>query len=258
MFGVGLTIGLIGAGGAILTVPIMVYLFNVSALLATSYSLFIVGASSLVGWIRYHRDGLVDYSTATLFALPSLVGMYATRRMLLPLIPNEISLGGLEAVSKDQVILTVFSVVMLVASIAMIRGPAPEHQDKGHARNTFALVGLGILVGSVAGFIGAGGGFLIIPALVVLNQMPMNLAVGTSILIVATNSILGFLGDVMADVSVDWIFLAKVTSISMIGIVFGVSLSKRIEPGRLKKGFGWFVLANGCYVLLRQVLGTGG
>lgn len=257
MLAVGLTIGLIGAGGAILTVPIMVYLFDVPALLATSYSLFIVGTSSVFGLIRYHRDRLIDYHTATVFALPSIVGTYVTRRGLLPLIPDKILISHLAIINKDQIILTVFAMVMLAASLSMIRGHAPNPPQSGRAANRLRLGGLGFVVGAVAGFIGAGGGFLIIPALVLVVGMPMAMAVGTSLLIVAANSLIGFTGDVLAAVPMEWFFLLKVTGVALLGIVFGIHVSKRVEPSQLKKVFGWFVLANGCYILIRQILATG-
>jgi len=257
MLAVGLTIGLIGAGGAILTVPIMVYLFDIPALLATSYSLFIVGTSSVFGLTRYHRERLIDYKTATVFAVPSIVGTYVTRRGLLPLIPDKISIGNLAVIDKDQIILTVFALVMLAASVSMIKSHAPHPRQSGSVSDRLLLASLGFLVGSVAGFIGAGGGFLIIPALVVVVGMPMAVAVGTSLLIVAANSLIGFIGDVLAAVTLEWFFLMKVTGVALIGIIFGVNVSKRVEPSRLKKGFGWFILANGCYILIRQILATG-
>ncbi len=257
MFMVGLTLGMIGGGGAILTVPIMVYLFHVPAVLATSYSLFVVGASSLFGLMRYHRDRLVDYLTAVVFALPSFAGTYATRRVMLPMIPNVIGFQDSLSLSKDQLVIVVFAVVMVAASFSMIRGnkvEAVDSVDGEQSRSRWGLAVVGFLVGAVAGFVGAGGGFLIIPGLVVLNRMAMPLAVGTSLLIVATNSLIGFIGDVLAAVPIDWSFLFKVTVLSMVGVIVGVGLSRQISPNKLKKGFGWFVLANGCYILLRQVL----
>lgn len=252
MLFVGGALGLLGGGGAILTVPIMVLLFQVPALQATSYSLFVVGISSLFGVWRYHQEKLVDYATAINFALPSFAGTYLARRVLMPQLPSVIFQIGDGAFSKDQLVLTVFALVMLGASFSMIRRGRDSAVSRvvGQNRPMLALLGLG--VGFVAGFVGAGGGFLIIPALVVLAGMPMATAVGTSLLIIASNSLFGFGGDLLAGSAMNWFFLASVTSIALVGILAGSYAARFVPAARLKPAFGWFVLLMGGYVMFSQ------
>lgn len=252
MLFVGATLGIIGGGGAILTVPIMVYLFNTSAVLATSYSLFIVGVSSLFGVWRYHQNRLVDYRTAIYFALPSFVGTYLARRELMPRIPTVIFQIGDGSFSKDQLVMTVFAFVMIAASVSMIRkGKATESSTSGD-RNTLLLSLLGLAVGFVAGFVGAGGGFLIIPALVVMVRMPMAMAVGTSLLIISANSLFGFAGDFLAAAQMNWSFLASTTGLALVGIFVGSYAARFVSASKLKPGFGWFVFLMGAYILFQQ------
>lgn len=252
MLFVGGTLGLIGAGGAILTVPIMVYLFNTPAVLATSYSLFVVGISSLFGVWRYHQEELVDYPTAINFALPSFMGTYLARRVLMPQLPAVIFQIGESLFSKDQLVMTVFALVMVGASVSMIRrgNDSGGSADMTTSRWLLGIMGLG--VGLVAGFVGAGGGFLIIPALVVLAGMPMAKAVGTSLLIIAANSLFGFGGDILAGSEMAWSFLVLTTSIALVGIFVGSYAGRFIPASKLKPAFGWFVLLMGSYVLFTQ------
>lgn len=256
MLAVGASLGLIGGGGAILTVPIMVYLFNTPAILATSYSLFVVGASSLFGVWRYHQEKLVDYPTAVAFALPSFIGTYVARRLLMPLLPEVILQLDFFIFKKDQLVMVVFALVMLGASVAMIRSPKTSEVPVKRApmRPQLLLPGLGFVVGFVAGFVGAGGGFLIIPALVVFAQVPMAMAVGTSLLIIAANSLVGFGGDVLAGNVMDWRFLIVTTFIALVGIFAGSYAARFVPASKLKPAFGWFVLVMGIYIMSRQVI----
>lgn len=252
---VGLVLGLIGGGGAILTMPILVYLFGISPALATSYSLFIVGCSSIIGVWRYHIQRLVDYRTAIIFVVPSFVGTYLARRVLLPAIPDVVIQFGSYAVSKDQIIMMVFALVMLGASLSMIRPQPLSLSSPGAERGTYPkLVLLGLGVGFVAGFVGAGGGFLIIPALVVFGRLKMTIAVATSLFIIATNSLVAFGGDLLGQVPIAWPFLAVLTGVASLGLTIGVKLSGAVSPAKLKLGFGWFVLIMGAAILARQIL----
>lgn len=252
MLFVGGTLGLIGGGGAILTVPIMVYLFNTPAVLATSYSLFVVGISSLFGVWRYHQEKLVDYPTAVNFALPSFMGTYIARRVLLPKLPDVIFKIGESSFSKDQLVMTVFGLVMVGASISMIRGGKDSDVSASVSPNRWLLGTLGLGVGFVAGFVGAGGGFLIIPALVVLAGMPMANAVGTSLLIIAANSLFGFGGDIVAVKEMAWSFLMLTTAIALVGIFVGSYAARFVPASKLKPAFGWFVLLMGGYIMFSQ------
>jgi uncharacterized membrane protein YfcA len=252
MLFVGGTLGLIGGGGAILTVPIMVYLFKTPAVLATSYSLFVVGIASLFGVWRYHQKKMVDYPTAINFALPSFLGTYLARRVLMPKLPAVIFQIGENSFSKDQLVMTVFALVMVGASVSMIRGGKDSEGSAEVVQNRWLLGMLGLGVGFVAGFVGAGGGFLIIPALVVLAGMPMTKAVGTSLLIISANSLFGFGGDLLAANEMAWSFLAITTGIALVGIFLGSYAARFVPASKLKPAFGWFVLLMGSYVLFTQ------
>lgn len=252
---VGVVLGLLGGGGAILTVPILVYLFHVPPVLATTYSLFVVGMSSLYGVWRYHRDRLVDYRVAFVFAIPSFLGTYLARRVLTPAMPEIVFHLGGRPFTKNDVIMMVFAIVMLSASRAMIRNnPAPEpNPEKGASQNLVLMILLGALVGFLAGFVGAGGGFLIVPALAIVAKIPMTRTVGTSLLIIAASSLVGFGGDFLAGVPLDWFFLACISILSSVGIFIGSYFSRFVRPVHLRKSFGWLVLVMGVFILFMQI-----
>lgn len=255
---IGISLGLIGGGGSILTVPVLVYLFGQSAEISTAYSLFIVGITALIGGLRSAKMGLVDYRTAAVFTAPAFLAVFLTRAYLVPAIPEQlISIAGM-TITKDMGIMVFFAVIMLAASISMIRGGCKDCDDNEEGPVKFnipAIIGEGALVGVLTGIVGAGGGFLIIPALVLFAKLPMKKAVGTSLLIIAAKSLIGFLGDVKRpDLDLDWTLLLSVTSIAVVGIFVGIYLSKFIDGKKLKKGFGWFVLAMAAYIILMQVL----
>ena len=254
----GLTLGLIGGGGSILTVPILVYLFGTPAVTATGYSLFIVGLASLVGAGTSMRKGQVDFATGFAFALPSFVGVYLARAYAVPNLPDEFSLLGV-AITKEFLLLGVFAIMMLLASITMIRSGkkkvAPQPSSLS-ATQRYTIIGIeGLVVGSITGFVGAGGGFLIIPALVILAGLPMQIAVGTSLMIIAIKSLFGFLGDVQsAATAIDWAFLLQISAIAVVGIFVGSHFASRVPDKALKRGFGWFVLTMGSIMLIQQVI----
>lgn len=255
---IGISLGLIGAGGSILTVPVLVYLAGVEPILATAYSLFVVGSTALVGGIRNSFKKLVDFKTAFLFGIPSIVAVYATRAWIMPAIPDSFGLFGF-TVAKGTAVLVFFAGLMLATSYSMIRnGTASkdleevgEHVHSHH----FGLVLLeGVGVGILTGMVGAGGGFLIIPALVLLAGLDMKRAVGTSLLIIAMKSLLGFVGDIQIGTAIDWPFLLVFTGSSVIGIFVGSWLGHYVHGDRLKKAFGWFVLVMGVYMILRETV----
>lgn len=252
---VGISLGLIGSGGSILTVPVLVYVMSVEPVLATAYSLFIVGTTSLVGGVQNLIKKQVDFKTVLIFGIPSIASVYLTRAYLMPLIPHELfSVGGLE-ITKPIALMVLFAVVMIFASFSMIR-PCPhcKDTDTGKIKYNYPMILLeGSVVGVLTGLIGAGGGFLIIPALVLLAKMPMKLAVGTSLFIIAAKSLIGFLGDLQVSQLIDWTLLLSFTGLSILGILIGFYLSRKITGGKLKAGFGWFVLAMGIYILLSEL-----
>ncbi|WP_431134610.1 sulfite exporter TauE/SafE family protein [Psychroserpens mesophilus] len=250
---IGVVLGLIGGGGSILTVPILVYLMFVNPVTATAYSLFIVGVSALVGAIRNIQKGLVDFKTAIVFAVPAFIAVYGTRKFLVPAIPEELFSIGSFTMTKNIAIMLFFAVVMLVASISMIRNKRSEPEEETVITYNFPLIIIeGLVVGVLTGIVGAGGGFLIIPALVLLAKLPMKKAVATSLLIIAIKSLIGFIGDV-ENLDIDWFFLFKFTTISVFGIFLGIYLSKFINGKHLKKGFGWFVLVMGVYIIFKEL-----
>ncbi len=251
---IGLSLGLIGGGGSILTVPVLVYLFGVDAVTATAYSLFIVGATSLVGAWPKHKEGLVDLKTALAFGAPSIVAVYLTRAWLVPFIPDPVfSLGEYE-LSKRLLLMGLFAVLMVFASLSMIRDKKAVATTPSGQGFRWGLILLeGAVVGVLTGLVGAGGGFLIIPALVQFTGLPMKKAVGTSLLIIAAKSLIGFTGD-LGQIAPNWQLLGVVTAIAIGGILIGNILARQIDGQKLKKGFGWFVLVMGIYILLKESL----
>jgi hypothetical protein len=253
-------LGLIGGGGSILTVPVLVYLFHVDPVQATAYSLFIVGASSLVGaWPKY-KQGFVNLKTAIIFGIPSIVAVFATRKFIVPAIPNELGEFAGIAITKSLLMMMLFAVLMVAASFSMIRSKKNKETElEGEQKFNYPLILLeGALVGILTGLVGAGGGFLIIPALVMLSKLPMKQAVGTSLLIIAAKSLIGFTGD-LGNRTMDWTLLLTVTALAIAGIFIGDKLSKRIDGNKLKTGFGWFILVMGLYIIAQQLFfPTGG
>lgn len=255
---IGISLGLIGGGGSILTVPVLVYLFGISAELSTAYSLFIVGTTALVGGIRNATLGNVNYKTAVVFTIPAFIAVYATRAYLIPAIPAEILTIGDFILTKDIAIMIFFALVMLAASVSMIRNKRKDgEEDDVEVEPQFnvpAIIAEGAVVGVLTGIVGAGGGFLIIPALVLFAKIPMKKAVGTSLLIIAAKSLIGFIGDVQRpDLEIDWTLLLSVTAIAVVGIFIGIYLAKFIDGKKLKKGFGWFVLLMAVYIIGKQL-----
>ena len=252
---VGISLGLIGSGGSILTVPILVYIMAVEPVLATAYSLFIVGSTALVGGIKSALLKKVDFKTVLIFGIPSIAAVYLTRAFIVPLLPEVIFSIGTFEFTKPIALMLLFAVVMIMASVSMIKPSKVIEDENSPMKYNFPLILLeGLLVGVLTGLVGAGGGFLIIPALVLLAKMPMKLAVGTSLFIIAAKSLIGFLGDLKGNQTIDWSLLLLFTFASIIGIFIGIYLSKKIHGAKLKTGFGWFVLLMGIYIILKELV----
>jgi uncharacterized membrane protein YfcA len=248
---IGISLGLIGGGGSILTVPVLVYIFGVTPVLATSYSLFIVGSTSLIGAYGSYRKGDVSFYTAVLFGLSSIITVFVTRKFIIPAIPEQLFTLGHFTVTWSLVTMILFAILMLAAALSMIFSKTKEHVVPG--RNLFRLLLYGVGIGIVTGLLGAGGGFLLIPALVMLVKLPMKKAVGTSLFIIAFNSLSGFLGD-LGHYQIDWFFLLKIALIAVVGIMMGGLLVPGIQGGKLKIFFGWFVLLMGVYILVHEII----
>lgn len=247
---IGLILGLLGGGGSILSIPILVYLFHIEPVQASAYSLFIVGITSLVGAIPKYRDHLVNLRTGILFGIPSIVSIFCTRKWVVPAIPEVLFTSGDFIFTKRLLLLGLFAVLMVLASIPMIRGRNNFVSNSQHFR-TFLVIVEGSLIGFLTGLVGAGGGFLIIPALVFLTGLPFKTAVGTSLFIISINSLLGFAGDLM-NYSMDWPFLGSVSGLAIIGIIIGNRISRKISALRLKEAFGWMTLLMGLYILYKE------
>jgi uncharacterized membrane protein YfcA len=254
---IGLSLGLIGGGGSILTVPVLVYLFGVDPVMATAYSLFIVGLTSAVGVFPKYKEGLVDVRTGLIFGAPSIATVFLTRQWLVPNIPNTIWQIDDFVLTKSVMLMLIFAILMVAASVSMIRDPKTKTAStESQLSFNYPLIVLeGAIVGALTGLVGAGGGFLIIPALVLLTKLPMKKAVGTSLLIIAAKSLIGFTSDASQQ-TMDWALLLSITLMAVAGLFAGNALSKKIEGVKLKKGFGWFVLVMGVYILLKETLGT--
>jgi uncharacterized membrane protein YfcA len=252
---IGISLGLIGGGGSILTIPVLVYLFKVDAVLATAYSLFIVGVTSAIGSATYFKNGLVNIKTAIVFGIPSIIAVFFTRSVIVPAIPNEVFSVGDFVVTKGILLLLLLSVLMIAASYSMIKKTKkPSSTDVAEQKFNYPLILVeGLVVGVLTGLVGAGGGFLIIPALVVLSKLPMKEAVGTSLVIIAAKSLIGFLGE-GSETTMDWVFLVKVTAFAIVGIFIGSALAKKINGDKLKPVFGWFVLVMGVYIILKETI----
>lgn len=249
---IGISLGLIGGGGSILTMPVLVYLFGISPLAATSYSLFVVGSSSLIGSVTSYRKGWVDLRTAFLFGLSSIITVFLVRKLLIPIIPESFSILRIP-VSFSFLTMVLFALLMLIAAVSMIKGRRNNDDKIVREKNMFVLSFYGVGIGLITGFLGAGGGFLLIPALVFLLRLPMKKAVGTSLSIIALNSLLGFLADA-GQYKLNWMLLVTISLIAMAGVIVGGVLGKMIDGDKLKKAFGWFVLAMGIFIMLRETL----
>ncbi len=259
---VGISLGLIGSGGSILTVPILVYVMAINPVLATVYSLFIVGSTALVGGVQSAIQKKVDFKTVLIFGIPSIAAVYATRMWLVPLIPDELFSIGSLVITKSIALMLLFAVVMILASISMIKSGKKKDQVDENAPMKYnypMILVEGAVVGLLTGLVGAGGGFLIIPALVILARMPMKLAVGTSLFIIAAKSLIGFIGDLQGSEVIDWRLLGTFTGFAVLGIFIGIWLSKKVSGDKLKKAFGWFVLVMGIYIIIKEIFfPTGG
>ncbi|MGC3945915.1 MAG: sulfite exporter TauE/SafE family protein [Chryseolinea sp.] len=246
---IGLILGLLGGGGSILSIPILVYLFHVDAIEAAAYSLFIVGTTSLFGAIPKYREHLVSLRTAALFGIPSVVGTFLTRKFVVHSIPEILMQGEHFELTRRSLVLGLFAILMVMASVSMIRGRRTEPDDE-RVRPRW-LVFQGLSIGALTGLVGAGGGFLIIPALVMLTGLEFKIAVGTSLFIIAANSYSGFIGDLF-NMHMNWRLLLPITSLAILGILIGGRLNRLVDGVMLRKAFGWFTLAMGCFILIRE------
>jgi uncharacterized protein len=251
---VGITLGLIGSGGSILSVPILVYVMGIEPILATAYSLFVVGTTALFGGVQKAQQKLVDFKKVLLFGVPTILAVFLTRKFIVPNVPEVIFSASSFTLHKSVLIMIVFAFVMIAASVRMIRPLKEKVVTDDSKLNYSAIFTQGLFIGFVAGFVGAGGGFLIIPALLFLTKTPMKMAIGTSLFIVSVQSSIGFIGDIRPEQNLDWNLILIFTGCSIIGVFIGSYLSKKIDGEKLKTGFGWFVLAMGIYIIIKETI----
>ena len=249
---IGIVLGLTGGGGSILTVPILVYVLSVNPITSTAYSLFVVGSTALVGTIRNAQKGMIEYKTAFVFAIPAFIAVFLSRKFIIPSIPNVLFNFNDFVFTKDLAIMIFFAILMFFASISMIKGRKEVKITKDIAFNYPLIIIEGFVVGILTGLVGAGGGFLIIPALVLFANIPMKRAVATSLLIIAVKSLIGFLGD-LGNIDINWSFLLSFTSISVLGIILGIWLNNFIDSKKMKKLFGYFVLLMSIFIIIKEL-----
>lgn len=251
---IGIALGLIGGGGSILAVPVLAYLFSVNEKVATAYSLFIVGSSALVGGLKQHLKGYVDWRTAVVFGLPSILGVTLVRYYIVPVLPDTLFTVSDFEFTRRMGMFGLFAVLMIPAAFSMLKPPKQtDKKNTGEVKYNYPLILLeGLVVGGITGMIGAGGGFLIIPALVILANVEMKVAVGTSLIIIAFKSLMGFfLGDALT-MEIDWTFLSIFTIISLSGIFIGSYLGNFIDGQKLKKGFGYFIFVMAVFIFYME------
>jgi uncharacterized membrane protein YfcA len=251
---IGISLGMIGSGGSILTVPVLVYLMNIHPLLATTSSLFIVGTTSLAGGIRAYVKKQVDFKSVTEFGIPSIFSIFLTRHFLLPVIPQYLFSIGNVKVSRDMFLMLVFAAMMIIVSVTILQSKENRRAippDKEQIGKAIQLALYGLIIGVITGLLGAGGGFIIIPFLVFICRLPMKTAVGTSLLIIAINSLFGFLFS-LKQFDYNWTILVSFTILAIGGIFIGSWFADKIPGALLKKGFGWFVLIMAVYIILKE------
>jgi len=254
-FCIGILLSLLGGGGSILTVPVLVYIFQIQPNFATAYSLFIVGISSLAGSVSYMRQGMASVKTALFFSFPSFVMVFVMRKFVVPIIPDIVWQTENLVLHKNTLTMTCFALLMLIASYSMIKKQKKltENIDAINKRINYPIIFFeGLIVGALTGFVGVGGGFLIVPVLTFFVKLPMKMAVGTSLLIIAINSCFGFLGD-LGQFPIDWVFILKFLAFALSGVFIGIYLAKYTNNQQLKPVFGWMTLTLGLAILLKEV-----
>ena len=250
---IGLILGLIGGGGSILTVPIFVYVLGVSPVLATSYSLFVVGFTAMVGAVRNYQSNMIDLKAGVIFAIPAFIGVFFSRKFILPEIPNQLISFNSFLLTKDIAIMLFFALIMFVAAFFMLKDRTQTNSNKEIKYNIPLLTIDGLIIGVLTGLVGAGGGFLIIPALVFFAKLPMKKAVATSLMIIAIKSLIGFTGD-LGQLQIDWIFLLSFTAVSVIGIFIGIYFNQFVKEKHLKKGFGLFIIIMSISIIIKELI----
>ncbi len=241
----GLTLGLVGAGGSILTVPLLVYFFGLTPTRATGTSLAIVGGVALVGAIMAWRRGEVSGKAALMFGVPSVATAFLVRRFLMPAVPNIVF-----GISKETLILLLFAVVMFTAAYSMLKKREPKENQS--PKGSIWLMS-GVAVGTLTGVLGAGGGGIIVPALNAGMGLPMRLAIGSALCIIALNATAGLVADLSVGPPIDWSLVGLIGTLALVGLAIGATVQKRVPVQHLKIGFGWMIVAIAVSIVGREV-----
>lgn len=229
---------------------------NISPLDATGYSMFVVGITSLIGSVNYARKNLIDSRAAVMFALPSFISVWVMRVYILPSIPENIISINSFTLKKEVFVMLLFAVLMIIVGLNMMRKNKLAEKEKTQTEkkpDVFSIILLGFNVGALTGFVGVGGGFIIVPALVLFAKIPVKISVGTSLIVIAANSFVGFIGSISAGHIQNWKFLFIFSAFSVAGILLGMRLVKNIPGSKVKMMFGWFVLCMGTAIALREL-----
>lgn len=257
---IGFSLGLIGGGGSILAVPVLVYVLHFEAQIATGYSLFIIGITSFIGAFAFLKKRDFSLEAILQFAIPSVITVFCVRKYLVPNLPDVFFTIGTLVVTKQVLIMVVFAIVMFFSAITMIR-TGKNVALKNLMWDEFyrmpfripALMVLGVLVGLLSGFVGAGGGFLIIPVLILFARVPMKKAIGTSLSIIAINSLIGFTGNI-GTIPIVWQSLLLFSALSIVGVFIGIYTGKFVSGKKLKPAFGWFTLVIGLLIIVKELI----
>ncbi len=251
----GFVLGLLGGGGALLSIPVLVYMFKIEASVATGYSLLLVGIAALSGAVQNVRKKWVDYDAALYYGIPSVITVYTVRRYVMPNLPKTILQIGTYTLDKNHLILFILSAVMFIAAYKMITSnstQASEVQPKQRS-HYLQLILYAVLIGAFLGLVGTGGGFLMVPALIYFANVPTKKAIGTSLVLVTVNSFIGFLGDIGSHNAFDWQFLLTFSAFSVTGVFIGHYVAAFIHNDKLKSYFGWFILAVAIFIIVKEV-----
>lgn len=253
---IGLVMGMTGSGGSILSIPILAYLFHLDEKTATAYSLFIVGFTAFFGGIRSLFANLVSFKAVIFLGIPAVIGVLLVRRIIIPVLPEMLFHIGEFEFTRRMLMFGLFSILMFIAAYTMLNKSKVNLANRSNQEFVFhpLIVTEGFFLGLFMGLIGAGGGFLIVPALMFIAKLPIKQAMATSLVIVSFNSLIGFfLGDFMnATLFLDWNFLLVFTAISLVGILIGGLLSKSINSIKLKKYFGYFVIGMAVFMFIME------
>lgn len=252
MIVIGLLVGLFGGGGSILTVPVLVYLFAIPTTLSTTYSLALVSITSLIAAIPHILQKKLFFKKIIQFGVPSMLALYTIRAFVLPSIPTTFQLLGF-SIEKNVFMMVFFSILMLTSGFFMIKQKKNNPDCIDCPYNHIALIVAGFLEGTITGFVGAGGGFIIVPILMILGKLSLKQAVANSLFIIGVKSFIGFIGS--SDIaSLDFIFLIKMLAIALGGMVLGLKLNKKLDSKTLKPIFGYFVMIMGTFILLKELI----